>query len=117
VIQPGLERARHPRAVVHTHSNTVAPIDPRFDQRTVPRPTLSELHQIESRGIKLSSYNGFQRFVHVVSRCFTRTKKCGEPPPHSARETSSRSDYKLSGSGMICKRADERSYRAARTAT
>jgi hypothetical protein len=67
VVQPRFQCARHPRAVVHRHALAVPTIDANLHHRTVLRPTPPELDEIETDSVKLSSYNSFQRFVHVVS--------------------------------------------------
>ena len=84
-VQPRLERARSPRAVVDRDRRPVAPIDANLDQRPALRPPAPQLDEVESDRVKLRYDNTFQRVLHISSRKSSRIKKCGEPPPHFTR--------------------------------
>jgi hypothetical protein len=83
-VQSGLERTGRPRAVIDSDRRAIPPIDPSLDQRAASRSPAPQLHKIESDLIKLQQDNIFQRVLHISSRQSSRTKKCGERPPHSA---------------------------------
>ena len=68
----------------------VAPVDADLEQRAPCRAALPELDEVEAEPVNLVLDNSFQRLVHVVSRYVPRTKKCGEPPPHSSSPDASR---------------------------
>ena len=87
MIELGLERARHRRAIVNADAVAVTPIDANFNERAGLRPTAPELDQVEPHGIKFSVYNGFQRFVHVTSRAPHKNKKMWGASPTFPRAT------------------------------
>ena len=84
-IQPSLERPGCLGAVVHGDFGVVASIDADFDQRAAPRPSAAQLHEVVTDRVKLRYDNIFKRVLHISSRQSSGIKKCGEPPPHSAR--------------------------------
>jgi len=89
-IQASLQDARRAGAVVDGDGCSVTPIDSSFDQRTGSGPATPELHEIVVDRVKLRYDNRFQRVLHIESRKSSRTKKCGEPPPHFTRDHSGR---------------------------
>ena len=85
-IEPGLERSRHPRTIVNGHGSTVAPIDANLHQRTTLTSAAPEFDELESDRINLGNNNGFQRFVHVVSKAPHKNKKMwGASPTFRSR--------------------------------
>ena len=75
MIELALESPGNSRAIINADAVAVAPVDADFNEWTGLRSTAPELDQVEPHRIKLSSYNGFQRFVHVMSRVTHRNKK------------------------------------------
>jgi len=84
-VETGLEGPRRHSAIVDRYRGPVAPIDANLDQRPAPRATSAKLDEVIADRIKLLHDNIFQRVLHIQSRKSSRTKKCGEPPPHFTR--------------------------------
>src|SRR5688572_16115190 len=75
---------------------------------------------LEAQRIKRRLDNHFERVVHVDSRVLPRTKKCGEPPPHSTRDPRSgaRSNWNVpSRAGRVKQRQGGRRRDYARGGT
>ena len=84
-VEPGFERARGPRTIVHRHRGTVAPIDANLDQRPVPRPPCRSSTRSKPTASSSATTTSSSASFTSQSRKSSRTKKCGEPPPHFTR--------------------------------